>query len=236
MAPTQAQVVSASTDIHRRLRATTAAPRYFKSFYHKATHHTFNDGGIKFNNPVALANEERKLIWPESRTQDPDILLSIGTAFDSSAARQPLEPGPQAKLGLKGFAMKMFKIAIDTLQDVLDCERSWVTFLESVGIQNDDAERRRKYWRLNPDLNQIRTETNSIGLAVTLPKLDEVDEMDVLVSHTLCIFRGSPKLRDVKATLVSSLFYFEWCNMEEAGDGGPIAVEGIFRCCNKYSV
>jgi len=198
---------------------------YFKSFHHAPTNHTFNDGGIKFNNPAALANEERKLIWPESRARDPDILLSIGTGFDSSIGVQTQEPGPRARIGVRGFAKKMLGIAVDTLQDVLDCEKSWTNFLESVhGNDEDrqhvgiDAERQQNYFRLNPDLK---------GKFTTLPKLDDVKAIDMLERYTSYIFQTSTKLRSVAATLISSLLYFEWDCMRKDGEyNGSIRMEG----------
>lgn len=60
--------------------ATSAAPSYFKPFAHEATKRTYLDGAIYHNNPVRLANRERRLLWPDVADREPDIFLSIGTS------------------------------------------------------------------------------------------------------------------------------------------------------------
>jgi predicted acylesterase/phospholipase RssA len=60
-------------------RATSAAPTYFKPFHHEVSKQTYSDGGICHNNPVAIAEDERKLIWPAQQDEEPDIVVSIGT-------------------------------------------------------------------------------------------------------------------------------------------------------------
>jgi len=190
---------------------------YFKSFYHSASTHTFNDGGIKFNNPVTLANEERKIIWPESKNRDPDILLSIGTAFDSSSANRRRDPGPRSRAGVGGFARKMFKIAVDIIQDDINCQHTWKKFLEGLAIQEDDKERYRKYFRLNPDLK---------GTKKPVPKLDAVDQMDWLETYTKELLIHSQELHAVAATLIASLFYFEISHIEGDTEEGPLTIEG----------
>ncbi|KAF2173984.1 hypothetical protein M409DRAFT_62174 [Zasmidium cellare ATCC 36951] len=59
--------------------ATSAAPKYFKTFIHEATDRSFVDGALYWNNPAVLAESERQLLWPDKAAVEPDILLSIGT-------------------------------------------------------------------------------------------------------------------------------------------------------------
>ena len=59
--------------------ATSAAPGYFKEFYHQPTGRAFLDGGLYYNNPIHVANRERKHLWPDVSNNRPDLLLSIGT-------------------------------------------------------------------------------------------------------------------------------------------------------------
>ena len=59
--------------------ATSAAPGYFKELYHESTGRSFLDGGLYYNNPVHVANRERKLLWLDVADARPDLLLSIGT-------------------------------------------------------------------------------------------------------------------------------------------------------------
>ena len=58
--------------------ATSAAPSYFRPFV-SSTNRTYLDGGLYANNPVAIADDERRAIWPDVAEESPDLLLSIGT-------------------------------------------------------------------------------------------------------------------------------------------------------------
>lgn len=74
--------------------ATSAAPSYFKPFVHGPTKRTYLDGALYHNNPVWLANRERKLLWPDVADKHPDILLSIGTGQNEDQIKKelPVEP------------------------------------------------------------------------------------------------------------------------------------------------
>jgi patatin-like phospholipase/acyl hydrolase len=63
--------------------ATAAAPPYFKAFYHAKTQRTYLDGAFYHNNPARIAQQERKILWPDIANQAPDIFLSIGTSKDA---------------------------------------------------------------------------------------------------------------------------------------------------------
>jgi patatin-like phospholipase/acyl hydrolase len=83
--------------------ATSAAPPYFKTFYHKATGRSFLDGAFYNNNPARLAQQERKILWPDVADHPPDIFLSIGTSkYDEqlNKERQSLRDNPQSRLAL----------------------------------------------------------------------------------------------------------------------------------------
>lgn len=195
------------------MRATSAAPTYFKSFFHEPTKITFNDGGIKFNNPIFIADNERKLVWPDLAEQDPDILLSIGTGYNSKAKANTSNPGPRSKIGMEGYVRRMLRIALDAIQGNLDCEATWRDFISRLP-KND--EKCRKYARLNPDFEN------------TLPRLDDVKQIDYLQTRTKQTFSSNPGWYEpIAETLIASLFYFEM-------DGGGVAVEEegimVWRC------
>lgn len=67
--------------IWKAAAATSAAPKYFKAYIHERTDRSFVDGGLYWNNPSVVANQERKLLWPDESDLEPDILLSIGSGF-----------------------------------------------------------------------------------------------------------------------------------------------------------
>src|SRR2546421_5588842 len=60
-------------------RSTSAAPIYFRPYYHRRTRRTYIDGAIQRNNPIRVADEERRLIWRDNK--NPDIILSVGTGM-----------------------------------------------------------------------------------------------------------------------------------------------------------
>ena len=72
--------------------ATSAAPSFFKPFRRKidGVKYFYLDGGLYFNNPVKVADSERKLIWPDVADKHPDILLSLGTGQDARVIQQSL--------------------------------------------------------------------------------------------------------------------------------------------------
>ena len=72
-------------------RATSAAPTYFKPFWHEGSKQVYSDGGIYHNNPIFVADRERKLIWPTQEEEEPDIILSIGTM---RSKKQNPKPSP----------------------------------------------------------------------------------------------------------------------------------------------
>ena len=61
--------------------ATSAAPSFFKPFTtsNRWPSSTYLDGALYHNNPASVANNERKVLWPDVAENPPDILLSLGT-------------------------------------------------------------------------------------------------------------------------------------------------------------
>ena len=62
-------------------RATSAAPRIFKPFHHVPSKQVYVDGAIYQNNPIEIADKERKLLWPSLAKEYPDVIVSIGTSY-----------------------------------------------------------------------------------------------------------------------------------------------------------
>lgn len=202
-----------------RLRASSAAPTYFKEFHHETSQETFQDGGLKFNNPVGLANEERRILWPESKDQDPDILLSIGTGYDSLL--QP-RPAAQSKPGPLDYLKRLFKLAADILQNDLDCQRIWRDFRDSQGIYNFAPETERKYVRLNIDLKDADFGKDKKSQVQRVPLLDQVKKMEILekIAKGKCSDDDSElalEISRVANTLIASLFYFKVSGIDKEG-------------------
>ena len=70
--------------------ATSAAPPFFKPF-ESHVGKMYLDGAIYYNNPVKVADNERKLLWPDVAESSPDLILSIGTGMNKRKIEQGLE-------------------------------------------------------------------------------------------------------------------------------------------------
>ena len=64
-------------------RCTSAAPSYFSPHILRNSQlGSFQDGGLKHNNPVNIAQWEARVIWPQSTVMD--MVLSMGTGTSPS--------------------------------------------------------------------------------------------------------------------------------------------------------
>ena len=177
-------------------RATSAAPGYFKSFYHQPNGHTYQDGALKLNNPVLAADYERQIVWPERAHFLPDVLLSLGTGFFPDAKLQTGEPGPRIGIGLVDGVKAFVQIGRDAVESELDCEKTWEDYVQCTVPEN--SEKRNKFHRLTVPLYGPKIE------------LDAVDKMSELQSRTRAYYKENSHLIDkVAGQLIASLFYFD---------------------------
>lgn len=72
--------------------ATSAAPSFFKPFECRGK--TYMDGALNHNNPVYIAWREKKLIWPDVLSKQPDIFVSLGTGQHKADIDAKLKRGP----------------------------------------------------------------------------------------------------------------------------------------------
>lgn len=75
----------------------SAAPSIFKPFKHPETERSYMDGGLYYNNPVKIANHERRLLWSDVAERHPDIMLSIGTGQNLQETEAEMEYGTKSK-------------------------------------------------------------------------------------------------------------------------------------------
>jgi hypothetical protein len=198
-------------------RATSAAPGFFKSFEHQSTGKGYLDGALYYNNPVRVANIERKLIWPDTINSPPDLFLSIGTGFNetirlaSETATKPLGSLPRSPAPLQLIEtqkrkkilqvpriLKLFKIMKDRMDNLINTELSWINFTTDIFTPDQDV--RSRYQRFNLDLG------------FEPPKMDKVDQLSVLEeqAHERLKEQGNRhKIRQIAFRLVASSFYFE---------------------------
>lgn len=113
------------------------------------------DGALFHNNPVRVADSERRLIWPDSKFSPPDILLSIGTSCNSTTRREAQESlstasglgGAQENVFQKGQKTiqmgKLYKIMKNRVDNILDTEISWLEFMSDANARGHaDAKNR----------------------------------------------------------------------------------------------
>ena len=182
--------------IQSRARATSAAPPYFKPFRPKESNREYIDGAVYHNNPIKVADAERKYLWPDVEKLEPDILLSIGTGKSSRHLAKEAERLEKHKDGSKlaHFVPKVFRIVFARMNDILDSESTWEKFYINV-VQHGSSPR---YIRINPELTTVP------------PALDDKDKLWSLeadVVRSLSVM--NKQIRGVADRLLASCFYFE---------------------------
>ncbi|KAF2461117.1 hypothetical protein BDY21DRAFT_297819 [Lineolata rhizophorae] len=219
-------------------RATSAAPTYFKPFVNDRTNEGYIDGAAYYNNPIRVADHERKLIWPELANQHPDIVLSLGTGHNGNRTRGFVDPSCRyfghgsdedsvsdtrsfrnAATGWRKWT-PLLNIMVSRGESLLDSEREWQTFRNEKFSTNSTLDSRR-YQRFNPMLSS-RT-----------PHLDEKSQVPNLQAEVGDQLRRKPpyqtKITQVAQRLVASCFYFERLTpTKELEDG--FACGGRLRC------
>ncbi|THY21832.1 FabD/lysophospholipase-like protein [Aureobasidium pullulans] len=190
--------------------ATSAAPFYFKPFVHQKTGKSYIDGGLYHNNPVHVANRERKLLWPDLANKHPDMLLSIGTGQNlddverekrqrhSSVSRsgdRSRSPTRQAR-GLRR-TLNSFGALYQRFDNILDAENTWTDF--KADIDNLDSNFPSPYIRINLDLER------------KLPPFDAKEKFQELRQDVRERLRDPDVVRmtrDIASSLIASSFYF----------------------------
>ncbi|KAL9031078.1 MAG: hypothetical protein Q9196_000868 [Gyalolechia fulgens] len=177
-------------------RATSAAPPYFKTFRPVQSPREFADGAVHHNNPVNVANSERKYIWPDVDNLYPDLLLSIGTGKSSNhlEAEKTRQKKQEQEARWLRWVPKALQILFAKMHDVLDAEKTWQKFIETVPAE-DAAQR---YIRINPDLR------------FGVPNLDDklrIGNLEMDTKNSLSYMNSS--IRGIADRLVASCFYYE---------------------------
>lgn len=196
-----------------RARATSAAPRIFKPFHHEPSKQVYLDGAIFHNNPIFIAERERKLIWGNLRDEYPDIMVSIGTSFSSEKERSRFNESDRPHRGVVAHGRALLQIARDHISSSLDCERTWNEFLNNL----PNARQQSRYVRLNPKLKGH------------VPALDEVSYMTSIQHTVRDIMSQSPDIKRVAVQLIATSFYFELLGPIIENSDGTFAAQGMCR-------
>ncbi|MCJ1473164.1 hypothetical protein MMC13_001815 [Lambiella insularis] len=163
-------------------RATSAAPVLFQSA-RISNVGTFQDGGLKHNNPVNLALWESRQIWPS--ISQPDLVLSLGTGTE--IPKSPSAPHFR-HVFRDGFLPRIYR----SFMSSLDGQNTWRDFVNHL-----DDESRRDYIRLN------------ISLPTELLALDDESQMERLRQSVHLQFPLEQDDLETAFAIMVSRFFFE---------------------------
>jgi hypothetical protein len=203
-----------------RARATSAAPRIFKPMSHEPSKQVYADGAIYHNNPIQIADQERKLIWPSIADDPPDIIVSIGTSYNPDSIRRlSMQRTSTLQLGALNQVKNLLKIAMDCIASTLDAQKTWENYLE---ILNPLSQDRYRYVRLNPKL------------AEDPPELDELEKMDRVQGLARAQMQTEKeKIEKVALHLIATSFYFERMGKEKELPEGGLEIRGKLLATNE---
>jgi hypothetical protein len=187
------------------------------------------DGAFHHNNPVRIAAQERKLIWPGTAGYPPDILISIGTGYDPTRADPDAQISndsnrslredcsrSQERSTLKKQQTPFIKMLMARLDSMLDCNHIWDEFLANETRPPSNKSYFR-FHRFNPILQG------------DCPKLDEKEKLKKLRDSVKRWLTGQAEtqlIKQVARQLVASCFYFDRLNAQKQL-GNDKRVQGI---------
>lgn len=178
---------------------------------HQPSKQIYSDGAIYHNNPIQIADKERKLIWPSLEKDPPDIIVSVGTTYNSTVSTSS-EKTPVTRLGLYSHGKSLYKIAVDHIASALDSERTWHSY---ISVLQPPSSHTIRYVRLNPQLNEDP------------PGLDEVDQMSYIQDKVRKELRSDNRIRRVALQLIASSFYFERSHPVEFSHDRTVRCKGM---------
>lgn len=174
-------------------RATAAAPMIFKPFHHEPSKQVYMDGAIYHNNPIQIADKERKNIWPSLPSDYPDVLVSIGTSYGPPRAAKELS-SPPPQVGLVSHGKSLYKIAVDHIATARDSEKAWEDYMS---ILQPPQEHLSRFVRLNPQLLEDP------------PRVDDVECLQQIKATARTQMMHNERIPVLALQLVASCFYFE---------------------------
>lgn len=216
--------------VWQSVAAAIADPAFFPPFEHDTQ--TYLDGGLKCGNPAAIAEKERRLLWPE--VEDPDLFLSLGTGQHRLGVMkrlskqmsvssesdmkfdQPAKPARPAARMSRRWSMRKE-------EETDDAEVAWASL--KLNIMRDGCEAKGKnFVRLNPDLGKAP------------PAPDNKQEIESLQDNVRKGLQNSQKalaLRNIAHRLVASSFYLD-SRSTVTDEMGERTFSGTLACRFKY--
>lgn len=163
----------------------------------------FQDGALRFNNPLEVGCCESRYIWPEAST---DVLVSLGTGTTEVEQCKPAFKATQMPRALHllchGFIPRTFK----GVQSAFDGERTWISY------KNRLTSSKSQDFRLNIDLEEA-------------PAIDDLDCLERLKKNVHTQPGGAIQRLEVAVALLSASFFFELEAVPKID-----STSGRFRC------
>jgi hypothetical protein len=177
---------------------------------------SFQDGGLKENNPADIARQISRQIWPSLFKKAPALLISIGTGTELSA---PIgqdtaisEGGPVAPHFRNVFKDGMARRARDAWLSSLDGQRQWERMINQV-----DDKLKPDYIRLNVPLRGLDSGIDGVKCMT--------DYRNLVITHR-CTSR---LVSEAVSALLASSFYFVLTSSPER-TGSSFMCRGTIRC------
>ena len=186
----------------------------FKPFFHEPSKQVFTDGAVYYNNPINVADNECKLLWPNLRYDTPDIVVSLGTMYKPSyILAKDTKKSSTDGAGAIPHGKPFSKNATDHLVSAMDSEKTWESYLAIVHPLSTHESR---YVRLNPRLYG------------ELARPDQLESLRDLQSFARAQFTRDPRIQEVAKQLIASTFYFEKTqSYKETTPGGLVQFSGM---------
>jgi hypothetical protein len=168
------------------------------------------------NNPAKIATSEAKRIWPglRSLTEHPDLLLSIGSGYDSSAVAAQNKEGEN--LSRWGFLRSLTVLKQCLLQN-MNSEAIWKEHFQRLKSSQPS-----RYIRLNPAF-----EKNAPSLDMIFYLRNGVLEK---VANTYLQRKDiAGKIDELVKRLISSSFYLHLSEYPTVDRGGAITFKGLWN-------
>ncbi|KAI1907859.1 hypothetical protein LOZ65_006732 [Ophidiomyces ophidiicola] len=196
-------------------RATAAPPFIFPVAY-ILNIGSFQDGGLKHNNPSGIAREISRCMWPSRGA--PALLLSVGSGTEADLPQQESKALSSSAQILAAphfrniFKDGMGRRARDAWLSSLDGDEQWSTLTNQLS-----EEEKTHYLRLNVVLEGV------------LGGIDDVEKMDSCQAHVILDTRLPRLINDAFSRLMAAAFYFELTSLPKK-EAGKYLCLGTIRC------
>jgi hypothetical protein len=158
---------------------------------------------------VRVAEQERKLIWPELEERYPDLVLSLGTASSARLRRSESSRAPATR-GVISYSSDLISLTKTFIHSSIQCNGIWEAYIKHLPKADSSA----RYIRINPELLDA------------VADIDDVDKMTPLQKEVESWLDNQPIVRQVAMQLIATCFYFELMESIGKGERGGYVAEG----------